>query len=446
MRTGGWADKLGNRYEGRWTAKQLLLLLAERLQMVQLETEGAVEQSVDLLVGRIDGALEAQQCKKNNSKNNWTIPELARRGVLNGLHSFLIQSPTHRFSFVSNREATDLKRLIEKAREASNDFEAFRARLDTNERANWEKFCRELNLSPATDTMQLLVRVEVVVFDDGTAGQADLETLADLLLHGNPRSAVSYLADFALDRMGHPIHADELRRFLHEKTEFKVRDLTYSPLIAAVIAARCTEFSESIRHTLIRGKLLPRPETTHLHAAITKSKGARIHCVHAGGGQGKSCVLHELTQLLSRDEISFLPLRFDVSPPRGNTRDYGQLLEFPESPVKCLNAIAGNRLSVLVIDQLDALRWTPQHDPSAWIVFERLVTEAMQLSSTMHVVVACRSFDLENDPQIRPWREQEKIRSLLGRIPVGDLPSNYVQEVVEEVSGSWDELKPRACY
>ena len=127
MRTGGWADKLGNRYEGRWTAKQLLLLLAERLQMVQLETEEAVEQRVDLLVGRTDGATEAQQCKKNNSKNNWSITELARRGVLGGLHSFLIQAPTHRFSFVSNREATDLKRLIEKAREASDDFEVFRA-------------------------------------------------------------------------------------------------------------------------------------------------------------------------------------------------------------------------------------------------------------------------------------------------------------------------------
>ena len=290
--------------------------------------------------------------------------------------------------------------------------------------------------------MQLLARVEVVVFDDGTAGQADVETLADLLLDGNPRSAVSCLTEFALERMGHPIHADELRRFLHENTEFRVRDLTYSPRIAAVIEARCAEFSESIRRTLIQGKLLPRPETTQLHAAITKGKGTRIHCVHGGGGQGKSCVLYELTQLLARDGIPFLPLRFDVNPPRGNTSAYGQLLEFSESPVKCLHAVAGNRLGVVLIDQLDALRWTPQHDPSAWTVFERLVTEAMQLSSTMHVVVACRSFDLENDPQIRPWREQEKIRSLLGRYPVGDLSNNYVQEIVNEAGGSWDLLKP----
>jgi hypothetical protein len=239
--------------------------------------------------------------------------------------------------------------------------------------------------------------------------------------------------------MGHPIHVDELRRFLQE-TEFRVRDLTYSPRIADVIEARQAEFAASIRRTLIQGSLIPRPETAQLYSAITQPKGTRIHCLHGGGGQGKSCILHELTQLLTREAIPFLPLRFDVYPPRSNTRAYGQLLEFPESPVKCLHALVGDRLGVMIIDQLDALRWTPQHDPSAWIVFERLVTEAMQLSTTIHVVFACRSFDLENDPQIRPWREQEKVRSLLGRVFVGDLPASHVEKVVEKTGGSWDTL------
>src|ERR1700722_11399517 len=160
MRTGGWADKLGNRYEGRWTAKQFLLLLAEKLQMVQLETEDAVEQHVDLLVGHTDGAAEAQQCKKNNSQNNWPMTELARRGVLAGLHNFLIKAPTHRFSFISNREATDLKRLIEKARAASDDFDTFRARLDTHSPRSWEMLCPKLNLSTGA-ALHLLARVDV---------------------------------------------------------------------------------------------------------------------------------------------------------------------------------------------------------------------------------------------------------------------------------------------
>src|SRR5205823_4238905 len=40
------------------------------------------------------------------------------------------------------------------------------------------------------------------------------------------------------------------------------------------------------------------------------------------------------------------------------------------------------------------------------------------------------------------WREQEKIRSLLGRVHVGDLPGTYVQQVVAEAGGSWDALNP----
>jgi hypothetical protein len=444
MRTGGFADKLGNRYEGRWTAKQLLLLLAEKLQMVQLESEDAIEERADLFLGHRDGVVEAQQCKKNNSQNNWPITELARRGVLAGLHDFLIKAAAYRFSFISNREATALKSLIEKAREASGDVQVFRAGLDTHDKASWDKLCKEWSLSPEVDAgLHLLARAEVVVFDDGLAGQTDVETLAELLLDGDPRSAVLRLADFALERMGHPIHVEELRRFLHEQTDFKLRDLTYSPRIAEVIEACCVEFSDSIRRTLIQGKLIPRPETLQLHSAITEGKGPRIHCVAGGGGQGKTCVLHELTQLLARDGIPFLPLRFDAHPPRGNTRAYGQHLEFPESPVKCLHAVVGERLGVLLIDQLDALRWTPQHDPSAWTVFERLVTEAVRLSPTLHVVVACRTFDLEHDPQIRPWREQENIKAILDRVLVGDFPADYAQEVVEQAGGCWAALNPK---
>jgi hypothetical protein len=441
MRTGGWADKLGNRYEGRWTAKQLLRLLAEKLHSVQLETEDAIEQRVDLIVRRADGTTEAQQCKKNNSKNNWTMNELARRGVLTGLRNLLITAPTHRFSFISNREPTDLKRLIEKARGASGDLEAFRARLDGGEHSSWERLCAELRLSPAAQpALELLARADVVVFDDGPTGQEDLDTLASLLLDGDPRGAALRLADFALEHMGEPIHVDELRRFLHEQTGFRVRDLVYSPGIATGIEACQAEFSQSIHRTLIQGKLLPRPETVELHSAITAGKGTRIHCVDGGGGQGKSCILHELAQMLARDGLPFLPLRFDVYPPRGNSRSYGQLLDLPDSPVRCLHAVAGDRRGVLLIDQLDALRWSPQHDPSAWAVFERLVAEALQLSETMHIVVACRSFDLEADPQIRPWREQERIRSLLDRIHVGDFPGQYVEDVVKGAGGSWQAL------
>jgi len=44
---GGRADKLGNRYEGRWVAKQLLRLLNEDIQSVTIEAVGDDEKGVD---------------------------------------------------------------------------------------------------------------------------------------------------------------------------------------------------------------------------------------------------------------------------------------------------------------------------------------------------------------------------------------------------------------
>ncbi len=49
------ADKLGNRYEGRWVAKQLLRLLNEDIKSVTVELIGPDEEGVDLLVVKEDG-------------------------------------------------------------------------------------------------------------------------------------------------------------------------------------------------------------------------------------------------------------------------------------------------------------------------------------------------------------------------------------------------------
>ena len=106
----GYANKLGNRYEGRWIARQLLFLLHEQLRSVKVEAPGDDEAGVDLWVERKDGNREAQQCKaENGSKSRWTLGEsrrslcsdqtFVRRNTLN------ISPPQSlsQFPFVGNR-------------------------------------------------------------------------------------------------------------------------------------------------------------------------------------------------------------------------------------------------------------------------------------------------------------------------------------------------------
>src|SRR5258707_15655043 len=80
---GGRADKLGNRYEGLWAARNLLLVLAGEVVAVTVEAVGDDEEGVDLWVDYADGRREAHQCKrKNRTSGKWTLTELRSRKVL----------------------------------------------------------------------------------------------------------------------------------------------------------------------------------------------------------------------------------------------------------------------------------------------------------------------------------------------------------------------------
>src|SRR6266851_5512941 len=238
MRTGGWADKLGNRYEEFWTAKQLLLLLHGELQTVQLESLHDEKEAVDLMLFHFDGSRHAHQCKKRDSHQGWTIRELGKRGVLTAARDHLRQDSRRRFVFVSNREATDWKRLIEAARrfeQGPGQFLDYVANL-AGEGTNWNSLCDEVGLaSQSAEAFDLLVRSDVLVYDDGIGGRKDVEIFAKLLLDGDPRDIVLRLADYAIERMGNPIHADELRTFIRTQTSFKLRDLTLHVGIAPAI-------------------------------------------------------------------------------------------------------------------------------------------------------------------------------------------------------------------
>ncbi|MCP4006350.1 MAG: hypothetical protein GY725_19395 [bacterium] len=122
---GGYADRLGGRYEDRWAVRQLLLVLAEEVQSVTISPVGPDEQGVDLLATLPDGVREAHQCKgENRDSPKWTMADLANRGVLRNLRFQLERSPQHRFRFVSALPAIELKELTRSARD-SRDAESF---------------------------------------------------------------------------------------------------------------------------------------------------------------------------------------------------------------------------------------------------------------------------------------------------------------------------------
>ena len=137
---------------------------------------------------------------------------------------------------------------------------------------------------------------------------------------------------------------------------------------------------------------------------------------------------YELIHHLENAGVSYLPIRLDRKRPTKDSRQFGRELGLPESPALSLEAVTGSTTPVLILDQLDAVRWTSAHSPDAFDVVKELVREAR--SRGVRVVLVCRTHDLTHDQQFRPWKQ-----SLEGAIDVevGTLELETIQQVAERL-------------
>ncbi len=411
---GGLADKLGNRYEGRWVAKQLLRLLNEEIHSVTVEAIGDGERGVDLWIQKNNGAKQAQQCKaRNGSNGSWSINDLRGRGVLSYLQFQLDRDPSIEFGFISGIGATLFHDICESARNSNQnpeDFFNYQVKaISRDRREAFRQFCESLSLdsTQAGDRMKAfdyLRRTYINLYPDDQNTWEDLLADAGYLLTGEPETVVAELITYAENNFGFrkPIFADELRQSL-TTLNIHPKRLAHDARIAPAIDELQRQFDESIKPKLVGGELIAREETNRLISAIVEKKDAILH---GTSGYGKSCVLYEFTKHLRKKNIPYLPIRLDRRDARNTAAQFGRDMGLPDSPVFSLVGMAGERLCVLILDQLDAIRWTSAHSANALDVCKELLRQVHSLRTTgktITSVLSCRTFDLENDPQIRHW-------------------------------------------
>src|SRR5690348_7258224 len=113
-RRGGESDKFGNRYEGRWTVRQLLYVLLGRVESVTVEKAGGVGQGVEFVVRR-PRRVEAHQVKRQfGTANEWQLSALANAGVLRAAADHVAAG--REFHFISIVPARTLDELSDRAR------------------------------------------------------------------------------------------------------------------------------------------------------------------------------------------------------------------------------------------------------------------------------------------------------------------------------------------
>ncbi|MFZ5353246.1 MAG: hypothetical protein ACOZCL_11070 [Bacillota bacterium] len=413
---GGRAEKIGNRYEGLWVAKQLLSLINEEIRSLIVEATGDEEYGVDLWVEYKDGHFEAQQCKSRNShKEYWSVSDLMHKEILEKVKSQLEMNKSCHFRFVSAVSANMLRELCSRAKNNDGDPEKFYKYQLKGEavKKNFSIFCNALNLSSENATERAIAynylrRIEVSQFQDDSLSKGDLVNKAGYLFTGNPEALIALLADYAVDnnRMGDKIYASEVIDYLYRQG-FKFRELSKNDRIIPRFIELNDEYFSSF--CLIGEEVLPRIETKECLKRILK--GTSI-IIHGEAGSGKSGCIYELAKELDNKKIPFLSIRLDRHMPSNNAEKYGEDLGLPASPVHCLAAISPDNLCVLLIDQLDALRWTNYHSSAAWPPCKEIINQVIRINSDREnpicLVFACRTYDLENDSLIASLFEASK--------------------------------------
>ena len=187
-------------------------------------------------------------------------------------------------------------------------------------------------------------------------------------------------------------------------------------------------FDRSYRDLLIQNKILGRPESADIVAKLLDTNGPRLMLIHGPGGCGKTGIMFEVVSKLRDLSIPCLPLRLDRDKPADSPNKYGEALEdLPASPSACLAAVAdGKPPRSLILDQLDAIRWTAANSANAWDTCERVIEESLR-NRNVRVMVVSRTFDAEEDPQIKAWKNREQNRVSRGK--VGDLDEPTLERV-----------------
>jgi hypothetical protein len=438
---GGLADKLGNRYEGRYVVKQLLLLLNEDVHSVTIEDIGDDEYGVDLWVEQKDGSKEAYQCKaRNASKDNWSISDLLHRSVLQKLKFQLDRDSTYRFALISSVGSIPFQDMCNFARRSADSATDFYENKIKKASAKVQKyfhqFCESYKLDPNDNrdllrVFDYLKRSEIRVYPDDVGSYRELLGDINRLLVSPGRDSDSLYVTLASygeikERWASAIHVDELRQYL-TNNGIQLKRLDHDARIAPAIQNLQNEFIQSIQPLLINGGIIGRTETDSLLENIESGKNI-ILCGSAG--IGKSGVLFELIKQFQVRNIPFLPLRLDRRMPDKNARHFGIDLGLPDCPVYSLNALAQSRHCVLILDQLDAVRWTNAHANASLEVCKEMVNHVRSLKTLgkqVSVVLSCRTFDLEHDPSIKGWLVAEKD---FVKIEVKELDDRKLKEIV----------------
>jgi hypothetical protein len=418
-RSGGEADKFGNRYEGRWTVGKLLEVLAGRAQSIVLEERGEGGVGVEFTVVRKNGQEESHQLKRQRgSSNSWSLRNLAKEGVLDSAARQVGMG--RRFFFVSLLPCRALNELADQARR-SDDLQVFIGGLTKTQIPDFNYLASQWG-SPR-EAFNILQHVDVRWPDERHITDTNA-ALSELLIGGAPGPASAVVVgDLAWDNTGKTLDAAAIEALLSEY------DLSRAQFVAAettsTVARTFTVWSETVASRLLE------PEITRSEASELAGRlhaGSKTVLVAGAAGDGKTGVLHQAVNEIAAS-WPVLAISLDQIEAFSSTHELGvDRLGLAASPVSALAAVAGEGESLLIVDQLDAVSLVSGRMPTTFDQIAALLREADAFEG-MRVVLACRQFDIDNDYRLRALADQDDVEQMT----IGPLAAHQVAAAVAEM-------------
>lgn len=434
---GGRADKLGNKYEFNWIVLKFIDIVAEKIDAIKIEPIGPEADCVDVLVRYRNGSKEAQQCKgRNASKEKWSLADLNQRGILNSWRRHLERDPQVKVSLVSPLSFTSFSDLIYRAKTNDDDqyFIEYQVQTSSVTSGLLNDYIKYLGFSKEKDIRKIInfLSRTVIRQEPYPENEEFIKDKVSQYFIGDAASIKSKFINLILqgEIYGRWLSFQDLEKFIKsEKIEF--RNLARDDRIIPRINILNDEYKNSFK-TLDSG-LKIRTQFDECQKYIQEGKSIIIH---GKAGNGKSGLTENIIDWCNKSNILHLDLKLDCYIPEGTAQGWGEKLGFPASISYCLNAFSKEDHAVLILDQLDALRWTARNSKSSLATCLELIREIRNLNSErenkISIIFVCRTYDLENDNGIKALFENESKDDTESwhKVEVNELLENEVEEIL----------------
>ena len=433
LEKGGRADKQGNSYEINCVIYELLKVLDEVNYSVVIEALGEDEVGTDILVTDMSVHREHQQCKSRNaSKESWNMSDLKARGILEAWRKQLNRDNERRVALVSPLACTFLYDMQKRAANTSGRAEDFYkiqiAKSSTEFNKFYKSFCEEMGLrieqkNTEADRKETDERQDNR--NEGNINQKNVLKSIEYLKRISYKQMSEYqLNEFISMNIRYRFSSDENKVYNalvsyvvmgdilgQELTQQKIMDyLNEQGIIFSLrdgdkrIVPRINELNEEYKEKFIplKSGFVHREEADECIQAIEADK----HIIISGSaGCGKSGCAEAVLKYCEQKGIVHIAIKLDVRIPNRSCEKWGQELGFQNSIVDAIHNISQNEKAVIILDQLDALRWTQANSAEAITVCMELIRQVNFFNEIrdkkITIVFVCRSYDLENDNNIK---------------------------------------------